>query len=345
MPPYPRGAPLTLEPSLPDNSARENRARDKDVPDRRKFLPLPLGNGAFVVFLHPPGYPSPVILITGGAGFIGSHLADAVGPCRVLDDLSTGRRENLHARAELLEGSVADPAVCARAVAGVDLVYHLAAITSVPASVERPLDVYRVNVEGTVNLLAAAARAGVKRVVLAGSTAVYGDAPVPVAEDAPADPLSPYGASKLAAELFLRAFGKSVALDGVALRLFNVYGPRQRADSPYSGVISIFRDRIGRGDPVEIFGDGLQTRDFIHVGDVVRAFRLAATAPPGVYNVGTGTETSVLDLAAAVGAAIGRTPKIRHRPERPGDIRRSAADTMRAKRELGFEATAGLRLY
>jgi len=222
-------------------------------------------------------------LITGGAGFIGSHLVEALiergERVRVLDDFSTGRRENLAAVAdhiELLEGDVADPEIAERAVAGCDYVLHLAAIASVQASLKAPRHTHRVNVDGTLNVLDAAQRAGVRRVVFASSAAVYGDhTALPLREELPPRPLSPYAASKAVGEAYCCAFHASYSLPTVALRFFNVYGPRQDPASPYSGVISIFAARMARGECPVIYGDGKQTRDFVYVADVVRAMLLA----------------------------------------------------------------------
>ncbi|OGG48865.1 MAG: hypothetical protein A3F84_28125 [Candidatus Handelsmanbacteria bacterium RIFCSPLOWO2_12_FULL_64_10] len=273
-----------------------------------------------------------MILVSGGAGFIGSHLAEALlargERVQILDDFSSGRRENVPAAAEVVTESDADT------------VFHLAATTSVAYSVDHPREVYENNVALTVKRLAAG---GLKRFIFAGSTAVYGDAPAPVAEDAPCAPESPYAASKLAAEHYVRAFARSRGVATIALRLFNVYGPRQDPRSPYSGVVARFADRLGRDGTLDVFGDGLQTRDFIHVSDVTAAFlRAADVCDGGVYNIGTGVGTSVLELAAAMGRAAGRTAKIAHRPARPGEIRHSRADVRRAREALGFEATVSL---
>ncbi|HIQ02466.1 MAG TPA: SDR family NAD(P)-dependent oxidoreductase, partial [Anaerolineales bacterium] len=246
-------------------------------------------------------------LVTGGAGFIGSHLVEALVArgerARVLDDFSTGRWENLAAvtgQVEVIEGDVRDRAAAARAVDGVEVVIHLAAIPSVQASVEDPQRVMAVNCTGTLNLLEAARAAGVRRFVFASSAAVYGDqTDLPLREDLPPDPLSPYAASKAAGEALCRAYFASYGLPTVVLRFFNVYGPRQDPRSPYSGVISIFVERMRQGLPPVIYGDGEQTRDFVYVGDVVEAVVRAAEreeAVGEVFNIAGGRQTSVLEL-------------------------------------------------
>ena len=283
-------------------------------------------------------------LVTGGAGFIGSHLVDALldAGCRVrvLDDLSTGHLDNLShcaGRIEFVEGTVRDPATCAEVVAGVEVVYHLASRVSVVESVSNPQLYREVVLDGTRNMLDAAADAGVRRLVLASSCSVYGDAPPPISEDAPLDPRSPYAAMKAEAEEACRAAPVST----VCPRFFNVYGARQRADSPYSGVIAIFRRFATEGVPPTIFGDGLQTRDFIHVGDVVRGLMLAADASSvgrgEPINFGTGVATSVRDLAALLECL---PPGFE--PARTGEVRHSSASTEQARERLGFRAETEL---
>ncbi|MDE2006047.1 MAG: NAD-dependent epimerase/dehydratase family protein [Rhodospirillales bacterium] len=289
-------------------------------------------------------------LITGGAGFIGSHLVEALraagAAVRVLDDLSTGRVENLPAGVEFLRGDVADPATARRAMAGIDGCFHLAAIASVARAAEDWPGTHRVNQGGTVAVLDAA-RARRVPVVYASSAAIYGDCPnQPIREDAPARPLSAYGADKLGSELHAAVATGVFAVPTVGLRFFNVYGPRQDPASPYSGVISIFAARLRRGEPVELHGDGCQTRDFIHVGDVVAALRAAmARLPPGapVFNVCTGIGTTIRDLAEALAALHGRRAAIRAAPARPGDIRGSVGDPAAARATLGLGAPVGLR--
>jgi len=292
-------------------------------------------------------------LVTGGAGFIGSHLVEALvargDQVRVLDNFSTGRWENLAGvvhRVEVIEGEVTDPMLVARAAEGVDLIFHLAAIASVQASVEDPVLVHRVNVEGTLCLLEAARRQGVKRFVFPSSAAVYGDhVALPLAEELPTRSLSPYAASKVAGEAYGRAYWASYGVPVVILRYFNVYGPRQDPTSPYSGVISIFADRMRRGEPPVVFGDGKQTRDFVYVKDVVRATLLAGEQEAAVgktFNVAGGRETSVLQLVGTFNRVLGTRLSPTFAPPRPGEVRRSRADVSRARAVLGWEATTPL---
>jgi UDP-glucose 4-epimerase len=288
-------------------------------------------------------------LVTGGAGFIGSHLVDALlgrgDQVRVLDDLSTGKRENLDPRAALIVGDVADPAKVADCMAGVDGCFHLAAVASVELGNRDWLGTHRSNLTGAITVFDAARRArpdGTLPVVYASSAAVYGDAAVsPIAESAPTRPLSAYGADKLGCELHARVASHVHGVRATGCRFFNVYGPRQDPGSPYSGVISIFFDRIGAGQGITIFGDGGQTRDFVYVADVVRAL-LACMArdsgAPSVFNVCTGRMTSLLELAAAIGRVFGRTPAIAFGPARSGDIRESLGDPGLASTHLGFQA-------
>ncbi len=282
-------------------------------------------------------------LVTGGAGFIGSHLVDALSSrgdrVRVLDDLSTGRRGNLRPDADLIPASVADRAALDRAMKGVDAVFHLAAVVSVQRCLEDPVGTNEVNITGTARVLQAAAAAGVRRVVFASSAAVYGDNPVsPKREDLPPDPLSPYAVAKLAGE----RLGATVpGIEFVALRFFNVYGPRQDPDSPYSAVIPIFLRALESGRPLPIFGDGTQTRDFIFVNDVVSGLLLAADAPGvhgRVYNLATGRAVSVADMAHALGRAAGRPVELEFKPPRAGEILQSLADVEAARRDLHFRA-------
>jgi len=285
------------------------------------------------------------VLVTGGAGFIGSNLVDALeargDEVVVLDDLSTGWRENLAgARARLVVASVADPNAVRAAAAGCELIYHEAAVASVARTVEAPLDTAAVNLTGTLNVLQAARSVGARRVVFAGSAAVYGDNPdLPLREDAFPRPLSPYAVEKLASEQYVRVWGDLFGLETVTLRYFNVFGPRQDPSSQYSGVISIFVDRLRRGEAPMIFGDGLQTRDFVFVGDVVRANLLAgksATAPGHVVNIARGEATTLNALHAILARLTGGPPAPRHGDARPGDIRHSRADISAAREWLGF---------
>lgn len=285
---------------------------------------------------------SSVTLVTGGAGFIGSHLAEALvergDRVRVVDNLSSGRRENLKAVANRIELVEADAGEAGDA----ETIIHLAALTSVPYSVAHPFETYTQNVATTVRLLASAARGATRRFILASSTAVTGDGAVPTPEEAPPAPASPYAVSKLACELYARTFSESHGLEIIVLRLFNVYGPRQDPASPYSGVISRFADRLRRGESLSVFGSGQQTRDFIHVSDVVAALLRAADAPSeacgAIYNIGSGTAVSILELAALMARLAGTTARITHRPARTGDILHSCADVRLARSALGFSA-------
>jgi UDP-glucose 4-epimerase len=288
------------------------------------------------------------ILITGGAGFIGSHLVEALtaggGRVRVLDDFSTGLRDNLarvHPAPEIIDGDVADPKAVGNATVGVEAVFHLAALASVQRSVEAPADTHRVCATGTLNVLDAARRNGVGRVVYAASSSAYGVPRGEVqTEDEPIQPLSPYAAAKAAGELYCQAFAVSYGLETVRLRFFNIFGPRQRADSPYSGVIALFAGALSEGRTPTVFGDGLQTRDFTYVADVVQALTLAAevsNVSGRVYNVGTGRGVTLLELAAALNRLLRTDVAPRHGPPRVGDVRHSRADISRTRRDLGYE--------
>jgi UDP-glucose 4-epimerase len=288
------------------------------------------------------------VLVTGGGGFIGSHLVEALTATgkrvRVLDDFSTGRRDNLAditPAPEIVGGDVSDGGSVSRAVQGVGVVYHLAARASVQFSVEHPLASHQVCATGTLEVLEAARQAGVRRVIYAASASAYGLPTSDVqAESDPLWALSPYAAAKLAGEFYCQAFAASYGLETVVLRFFNIFGPRQRADSPYSGVIALFTDAMLRGKAPRINGDGLQSRDFTYVGDVVQALVKAAETP-GIggrtYNVGTGRGTSVLDLVAALNHLLGTHTKPEHGAARPGDIRHSRADISAIRRDLGYK--------
>ncbi len=291
-------------------------------------------------------------LVTGGAGFIGSHLCDALiargDSVRVLDDLSTGNRANLPDGVEPIVGDIADPVTVARVTDGVDGCFHLAAIASVERGVTDWLGSHRVNLMGTVSIFDAIRRGGAKiPVVYASSAAVYGDCrTIPVPETAECRPLSAYGADKYGCELHARVASHVHEIPAVGFRFFNVYGPRQDPKSPYSGVISIFCERILNDQPLVIHGDGTQTRDFVYVGDVVAALlagmRLRPSDAP-VFNVCTGHATSVLDLARTIGDLRGRHVEITHGPARAGEIRHSLGHPAKSQQELGFEAAMPLR--
>ena len=297
-------------------------------------------------------------LVTGGCGFIGSHLADALvvaGPrVRILDDLSTGKRENAPGAAEIVVGDIADAAVVRRAMAEVDGCFHLAAIASVVRSNEDWAGTHRVNLTGAINVFDAARNGarGPVPVVYVSSAAVYGDnVEAPLAEDAAVRPLTAYGADKLGCELHARVAHAVHGVPVVGFRFFNIYGPRQDPRSPYSGVISIFADRILAGRTVEIHGDGAQTRDFVFVADAVRFLLRGMAGPfdgPRVFNVCTGRATTVAALAGIIADAAGRRPVLRHVAPRPGDIRISLGDPRAAAAALGIEADTaiedGLRL-
>ncbi len=287
-------------------------------------------------------------LVTGGAGFIGSHLAAALvdrgDEVRVLDNFSTGHRKNLAEildRIEVIKGDVQDVATVAKAVQGVDCVFHQAALASVPRSVERPLDTNGACVTGTVNVLNEARRAGVRRVVYAGSSSAYGDQPhAAKREDQLPQPLSPYAAAKLAGELYCQAFHRTYGLETVTIRYFNVFGPRQDPDSPYSAVIPIFITRLLAGEPPVIYGDGQQSRDFTYVDNVVAGNLLAADAPRvagRTLNVANGRATTLLQLMDLLKKLLHVEIEPAFEPPRPGDVRESLADITEARKLLGYE--------
>jgi UDP-glucose 4-epimerase len=291
-------------------------------------------------------------LVTGGAGFIGSHLCDALiargDTVRVLDDLSTGFRENLPPGATLTVGDIAAPDAVRTALDGADGCFHLAAIASVERGVTDWLGTHHTNLTGAITVFDAIRQAATRiPVVYASSAAVYGDCQiVPIAEDADRRPLSAYGADKYGCELHAGVASHVHGVPTVGLRFFNVYGPRQDPRSPYSGVISIFCERIRAGAPIAIFGDGQQTRDFVYVADVVAALLGAMALRPSnapVFNVCTGIATSVRHLAAVIGDLAGVRSDIQHKPPRAGEIRHSLGQPSRARTALGLGEPVALR--
>ena len=286
--------------------------------------------------------------MTGGAGFIGSHLADALvalgARVRVLDDLSNGRESNLAgaaAAAEFVRASILDDAALDRAFAGADTVFHHAALGSVPRSIEVPEEYERVNVLGTLRVLEAARRAGVRRVVFAASSSAYGDTPaLPKHESIRPDPRSPYAFTKLAGEHLMRSWALSYGIETVSLRYFNIFGPRQRHDSPYAAVIPMFAEAIRAGGRPVVFGDGRQSRDFTFITNAVHANLLAAACPRRlqgeVVNVACGARFSLLELLDALGQLLGARPDPEFRPARAGDVRDSEADIRLADELLGY---------
>jgi UDP-glucose 4-epimerase len=296
------------------------------------------------------------VLVTGGAGFIGSHVVDNLLKMRrevsVIDDLSSGRIENLKSHIALekikfFEGDIRDAELVKKLVRDVDAVIHAAAAVSVPFSVQNPILTNDVNVNGTLNLLNACVNADVRKFIFISSCAVYGEPHhLPIKEEHPTQPLSPYAASKLAAEAYRNVFGKVYGLDTVILRLFNVYGPRQREDDAYSGVITKFVNHLIQGKPLVIYGDGEQTRDFVHVNDVVEAVLLAlenGKVASETFNVGSGEPTSINELANLVSDAFGVDAEIVYEKPRAGDLKRSYACIAKAEKALGYVPTVTLR--
>lgn len=302
------------------------------------------------------------ILVTGGAGFIGSHIVEKLladgASVRVLDNFSSGRRENMlfkdlngdnHAslpnRLEVVDGDLRDADVIKTCLRGIELVFHLAALVSVSRSMIEPQDCYNVNVNGTVTLLEAARQAGVRKVILSSSTAVYGDTDrFPTDEETPLNPLSPYALSKQVIELYARLYSRTFGLPVISLRYFNVYGPRQRPDSDYAAAIPIFVRHLVNNETISIYGDGKQSRDFIFVKDVVRANLLAAESNVAgeAFNICTGHETTLLDLMEELSEFSSRQPKVQFEAARPGDIYRSAGNPQKAYSVLGFKAETSL---
>jgi nucleoside-diphosphate-sugar epimerase len=288
-------------------------------------------------------------LVTGGAGFIGSNIVEQLlaqgDSVRVLDNFATGKRENLApflSRIEVVEGDLRDDAALARAVNDIDYVLHQGAMASVPRSIAEPVETSEINVLGTIRLLAAAARARVRRVVYAASSSAYGDQPVPEkVETLIPMPLSPYAAAKLAGEYFCQAFSRSMGLEAVGLRYFNVFGPRQDPFSQYSAVIPLFVSAILEDRSPTIHGDGTQTRDFTYVENNVRANILAATTTKPVagrvINIACGTSYSLLDLVRVINETLGKDVKPAFGPSRVGDVKNSLADITLARELLGYE--------
>lgn len=289
-----------------------------------------------------------LFVVTGGAGFIGSNIVDALvrrgERVRVFDNFSSGRHANLgdtHAHAELIEGDLRDADAVRRAITGAEVVLHQGALPSVQRSIEDPLTTNAINVDGTLNVLTAAREARVQRVVVASSSSVYGDTPtLPKVETMPMDPRSPYAVSKAATEHYALAWAASFGLPAIALRYFNVYGPRQNPDSDYAAVIPRFVTRMLRGMAPVIYGDGLQSRDFTYVDDVVQANLLAAAAPAdvsGAFNIAVGDRHTLLDLVAQLNTLLGTDLVPQHAPARAGEVRHSQAGIERASTVLGFE--------
>jgi UDP-glucose 4-epimerase len=295
------------------------------------------------------------VLVTGGAGFIGSHLVDRLVDCgygvRVVDNLSTGRLENISGhlmsgRVDFVEGDIRDASVVEGCVEDVDSVVHLAALTSVPFSVENPNSTFDVNVKGTVNLLRACAQAKVDKLVFVSSCAVYGEPRfLPVTEEHPANPLSPYAESKVAAEKYCLGFHEKQLLRSVILRLFNVYGPRQGVND-YCGVIARFIDQARRGLPLVIYGDGWQTRDFVNVRDVVEAVLSSVESDyvdGKVFNIGFGVPTSIHELAETILEFAKLDLQVLNEEPRIGEIRHSYADISKAEQLLGYKPKVSLK--
>lgn len=293
------------------------------------------------------------VLVTGGAGFIGSHIAEALVRAghrvRVLDNFYSGRRDNLAAVSddvEVVRGDCANPGTARRAVKGVEVVYHEAAIPSVARSVDDPALSHAANATGTLAMLLAARDAGVRRFLYAGSSSVYGDSPkLPKRESMAPEPLSPYAAAKLVGEHYLAVFCRLYGIEGLTLRYFNVFGPRQDPSSPYSGVISLFATALLAGRTPVIYGDGRQSRDFTYVENVVRGNLLALHAQGArgqAVNVATGRCVSLLELLRVMARETGRPARALKRPARPGDIRHSLAAVSLARRLLGYRPTIDL---
>jgi nucleoside-diphosphate-sugar epimerase len=297
-------------------------------------------------------------LVTGGAGFIGSHIARTLlergESVRVLDNFSTGKRENIEdlmkqfkgTQFELVEGDIRDASHVKAAVSGIEIIFHEAAFVSVPQSMDEPQNCFDVNITGTSQLFDAARRAGVRRAVVASSAAVYGESEaLPLVEETPLQPKSPYAVSKRVDEMYAELFTSSFNFEVAALRYFNVYGPRQRPDSMYAAAVPIFARRVLDGKPITVFGDGGQTRDLINVRDIVRANIVASEHPNAagkIFNVCTGIETRLLDLLDVLYALFPDSPKPEFAAPRAGDIYRSLGSPQKAKEVIGFQAQVSL---
>lgn len=297
-------------------------------------------------------------LVTGGAGFIGSHIVQTLleqgASVRVLDNFSTGKRENLEplthqfdkSQFEILEGDVRDPSLVEEAVRGIEVIFHEAAFVSVPQSMEEPQTCFDVNIKGTSLLFDSARQAGVRRAVVASSAAIYGNADsLPLVEETAPQPMSPYAVSKRVKEMYAELFTASYGLEAVALRYFNVYGPRQRPDSMYAAAVPIFARRLLDGKPVTIFGDGGQTRDLINVRDVVRANLIASKhrrAAGKIFNICTGVETRLLDLLDVMYELLPNAPAHEFTAPRAGDVYRSVGSPQKAADIMGFRAEVSL---
>src|SRR5690242_20275957 len=289
-------------------------------------------------------------LVTGGAGFIGSNTVDELvrrgHSVVVLDDLSSGKEDNLaeiRNKITFMKGSITDIEVVRKAMHEAEYVLHLAARTSVPRSVKDPIETNRINIDGTLNVLVAARDAKVKRFVFAASSSAYGETPtLPKIEKMEPQPISPYGVTKYVGELYAQTFGRCYGLENVSLRYFNIFGPRQDPDSPYSGVLSRFSTAFLDSTPPVVFGDGEQTRDFTYVDNAVQANILACEAPSAsgrTFNIGTGQAVSLNQVLQMLQKASGKTLETKYEPPREGDIRDSLADIRLAKEFLGYEPT------
>ncbi len=291
------------------------------------------------------------IAITGGAGFIGSHIAESLyekNDIKVIDNLYTGLKSNINhllGKIKFSDISITDKEKIIGELKGVDIVFHEGANVRIPDSVKDPQFDATVNILGTLNVLEAARINDVKTVLFAASTSVYGDpVELPITEEHPVNPKSPYAVGKRACEEYMRIYNELYGINTICLRYFNVYGPHQRPDSPYSGVISIFADRLKKNKELVIYGDGNQSRDFVNVKDVIQANILAAeSGKSGIYNVGSGTETTLNDLVKIMGEILKTEPKIIYEKERQGDVRRSLADLTKIRNELSFEPKIKLK--